>query len=197
MKAALAVICTSAIVSGTPLAFATTEAAGRECNGIHFPEQVQVEGRTLSLNGLGLRQATIFKVNVYVGALYVASKSSDPAALLAADAPMMLVLHFVRDVGASSIASGWDEGFEKRAAKDLPALKERIATLKNWMADVKAGQRLTFVVVPGKGVQVDVNGAAKGTIEGADFTRAFLSIWLGPEPPNAEIKTGLLGGACD
>jgi len=40
-----------------------------------------------------------------------------------------------------------------------------------------------------------VNGAAKGTIKGDDFGKALLSIWLG-DPPNPEIKAGLLGGPC-
>ncbi|TMH34194.1 MAG: hypothetical protein E6H66_10480 [Betaproteobacteria bacterium] len=55
---------------------------------------------------------------------------------------------------------------------------------------------LQFVRDVGAGVQVDANGAVKGIIKGDDFAKAFLSIWLGPEPPNPEIKSGLLGGAC-
>jgi len=43
---------------------------------------------------------------------------------------------------------------------------------------------------------VDVNGAVKGTIAGDDFARALFAIWLGARPPNAELKTGLLGGPC-
>ena len=43
---------------------------------------------------------------------------------------------------------------------------------------------------------MDVNGAVKGTIKGDDFAKAFLAIWLGGDPPNPEIKAGMLGGAC-
>ena len=102
----------------------------------------------------------------------------------------------MRDVGASDISKGWDEGFAKNAKGQLPALKERIATLSGWMTDLKTGQRLTFIFRPGGGVQVDVSGTVKGTIKGDDFGKAFLSIWLGSDPPNPEIKGGLLGGAC-
>jgi hypothetical protein len=169
---------------------------GKECKGVTFPDQVQVEGSNLVLNGLGLRQATMFKVNVYVAALYVAKASSDPKAILGAGTPVELVLQFVRDVGAGDIAKGWEEGFANNASEQLPALKERIATLNGYMNDVKTGQRLTFTIKPGAGVQVNVNGTIKGTIKGDDFAKAFLSIWLGAQPPNPEIKTGLLGGAC-
>ena len=171
-------------------------ADAKECKGVNFADQAQVEGSTLTLNGLGLRQATAFKVNVYVAALYVAKASSDPSVLLASNTPTELVLQFVRNVGADDLRKGWSEGFEKNAKDQLPALKERIAELNGWMADVKTGQRLTFIRKPGAGLQVDVNGTVKGTIKGDDFAKAFLSIWLGANPPNPEIKAGMLGGAC-
>jgi len=171
-------------------------AQGKECKGVSFPDQAQVEGSNLTLNGLGMRQATAFKVNVYVAALYVAKPSNDANALLASNTPSELILQFVRDVGANDIRKGWSEGFEKNAKDQLPALKDRIGELNAWMADVKTGDRLTFIHKPGTGLEVNVKGAAKGTIKGDDFAKAFLSIWLGAEPPNPEVKAGMLGGSC-
>lgn len=171
-------------------------AQGKECKGVNFPDQAQVEGTNLTLNGLGLRQATAFKVNVYVAALYVAKVSNDANALLGADAPSQLILQFVRNVGADDLRKGWSEGFEKNSKDQLPALKDRIATLNGWMTDVKTGERLTFTSKPGAGVTVNVNGVVKGTVKGDDFAKAFLAIWLGGDPPNPEIKAGMLGGAC-
>ena len=184
------------LLLGVIAALSANVAQAKECQGVNFPDQVQVDGTALTLNGLGLRLATMLKVKVYVAALYVAKTSSDPNAILGAGTPSQLVLHFVRDVGAGDMRKAWDEGFEKTAKDQLPAFKERIATLNGWMADMKSGQRMTFTFKPGAGVQIDVNGAVKGTIKGDDFAKAFLSIWLGPEPPNPEIKSGLLGGAC-
>src|SRR5437667_2064251 len=40
---------------------------------------------------------------------------------------------------------------------------------------------LQFVRDVGAGVQVDMNGTAKGTIKGDDFAKALLAIWLDPE----------------
>ena len=148
------------------------------------------------LNGLGLRQATAFKVSVYVAALYVAQTSADANAILASNTRKELVLQFVRDVGGADLSKGWQEGFESNAKAQLPALKERIEKLKGWMAEMKTGQRLTFVAKPGAGIEVNVNGTVKGTVEGDDFAKAFLSIWLGAAPLNPGLKIGLLGGAC-
>ena len=186
----------SLLLIGVLAALDAGVAHGKECRGVSFPEQAQVGSSTLALNGLGVRKATMLKVNVYVAALYVGRSSPDADAILGSDSPYELVLQFVRDVGASDIREGWDEGFAKNAKGQLPALKERIATLNGWMADVKIGERLTFTFKPGGGLQVDVSGTTKGTIKGDDFGKAFLSIWLGADPPNPEIKAGLLGGPC-
>jgi len=177
-------------------ALGTGIAQGKECKGVSFPDQVQIDGSSLMLNGLGLRQATMLKVNVYVAALYVAKTSSDANALLGSNTPSELVLQFVRNVGADDLRKGWSEGFEKNSKAQLPALKDRIGMLNGWMADVKTGERLTFIRKADASVEVDVNGTVKGTIKGEDFSKAFLSIWLGADPPNPEIKAGLLGGTC-
>ena len=177
-------------------ALAAAPAHGKECKGVNFPDQTQAGGPALVLNGLGLRQATAFKVNVYVAALYVAQTSADANAILASNTRKELILQFLRDVGGVDLSKGWQEGFDNNAKTQLPALKERIEKLKRWMVDMKTGQRLTFVAKPGEGIEVNVNGAVKGTIEGDDFAKAFLSIWLGTVPPNPALKTGLLGGAC-
>lgn len=102
----------------------------------------------------------------------------------------------MRNVGAADLRKAWDEGFTSNAKDQLPGLRERIETLRGWMADMKSGDRMTFIHVPGTGVQVDVSGTTRGTIKGDDFARAFLSIWLGARPPNAGLKAGVLGGAC-
>ena len=175
--------------------FGAGAAHSKECQGISFPDQIQSDGNALTLNGLGIREATVFKVNVYVTALYLAKTSADANAILGAPAPYELILHFVRNVDASDIDKGWAEGFDRNAHGQLAILQERIATLTKWMTDIKSGQRLQFSSEPGVGLQVNVNGAMKGTISGDDFGKAFLSIWLGV-PPNPEVKAGMLGGRC-
>jgi hypothetical protein len=158
---------------------------------------VQIDGGTLRLNGLGLRQATVFKVNVYVAALYVANVSSDAHALLGSNTPKELIPHFVHNVSDDDLKKAWEDGFVRNAKEQLPSLKERIERLKGWMVDMQSSQRLTFIHRPGAGLQVDVNGTVQGMIKGDDFATAFLSIWLGAHPPNPGLKSGLLGGACE
>ena len=53
--------------------------------GVTLPDSTQVAGKTLVLNGVGLR--TKFVVKVYVAGLYLEQKSSDPNAILKSDSP--------------------------------------------------------------------------------------------------------------
>ena len=186
----LVLLGTSAAVWGVGTATA------KECLNVSYPDQVAVNGSTLALNGLGLRQATALKINVYVAALYVAATSADANAILGASTPKQMILHFVRGVSRSDLTKARDEGFEANAKEQLPALKARVEKFKSMMTDMKSGERMSFTYKPGSGVLVDVSGTAKGTIEGDDFAKALLSIWLGTHPPNSELKAGLLGGPC-
>ncbi len=180
-----------------PLLLATSVCAAqdRTCRDISFPVHVQVDGTDLTLNGLGVRKATFLKINVYVGALYVAHPQRDPKALIESDTPQQLILHFVRNVGADDLRKAFTEDFAHNPAGQSASMKERLARLNDWMADMKSGQRIVFIR-SSSGIQVNVNAVTKGTIEGDDFARVFLAIWLGPSPPNPELKSGLLGGEC-
>ena len=172
---------------------AMLSAGAAELKGVSFPDEIRLDGTALVLNGLGLRLATSFKVNVYVAALYVTAKSGDSQAILDAATPKRLVLHFLRHVGGKDLTEAWDEGFEKNVPNQIPALKERIEKIKSYTTDMKKGQELGFTYKPGAGIVVDIDGAEVGTVEGDDFAKAFLAIWLGPEPPNQGLKDGLLG----
>ncbi len=172
-------------------------AFGATCRDIQFADSVKVATSELVLNGLGIRKATFLRIKVYVAGLYLPQKATDAAAILGANSRWRLVLHFVRDVDAGDIRDAFQEGFKKAAGDKLGALQQRIAALNAQIVDFKTGQSLAFTRDPAIGVTVDVNGKGGSTIEGADFANAMLAIWLGAKPPNEDLKTGLLGGACE
>jgi hypothetical protein len=180
--------------SATPMG-ASAETT-RECNGIGFPDHIEVQGALLTLNGLALRTASVFQVSLYVAALYVAEPSNDPRAILESSAPNELILQFTREVSASELRKSLQEGFAKNSPRHPPALEEGLKQLSGWAADVKSGQRIAFIRTPGKGMQVDINGIVKGTIAGDAFAKTFMSIWLGDNPQTPELKGGLLGAPC-
>lgn len=177
------------------VAVVAVPATAAECGNITMPDSVAVNGQTMTLNGMGIRKATFLKIKVYVAGLYLADKSGDPSAIVSVDQPWRLVLNFVRDVGAKDIRDAWQDGFKKNAADQLAKLQDRIDTLRGHMVDFKKSDRLIFSYSPGAGTSVLVNDRETGTILGADFGSALIAIWLG-DPPNGDLKQGLLGGEC-
>jgi hypothetical protein len=178
------------------LAAMTPAARAAECVGVTMPDDYKLGADTLVLNGLGARLATMLKVRVYVAGLYLKEHVHDPAAIIATDQPRYLQLDFVRDVTKKEMTDAWTEGFKKNAGGKLDSLTNEIAMLNGAMADLPTGSKLAFGYQPGKGTDVSINGASKAVIPGSDFASALISIWLG-NPPNKEVKTGLLGGDCD
>jgi len=188
---------TTSAINGLLLTLTMAGAQGKECKGVNFPDHVDEGGGDLTVNGLGLQRATFLKVDVYVAALYVTATSSNPNALINSDGPQELIVHFVRNVGVEDVRKQWSRDFA-HVAPDRPiSLMQRVATLNTWLSDVKRDERLTFIRQPGEGIQVIVSGVVKGTIPGDDFSRDFMSIWLGAAPPSPELRRGLLGGKCD
>jgi len=172
-------------------------AVGAECIGVQVPDSVKVGDKELVLNGLGIRKATIFNVKVYVAGLYLPEKSGNGEQIIGSNEPWELALHFVHDADASDIRDAFDDGFEKAAGDNLNALSAGIDALKSQMIDFEEGHVLSYAYDPAKGTVVDVNGKSGPAIEGADFAAALLKISIGPEPPNEDLKTGLLGGKCE
>ncbi len=182
-------------IAAIALGLLVPAARAATCTSVTLPDSAEVDGKKLVLNGLGLREATMLKVDVYVAGLYLEAKSADGAAIAASDGTKKLVLHFVRDVTAKQMTGAWTEGFEKNA-KDLQPLQERIDKLNAAMTDMAIGDEMVFTYRPETGVEVMVKGKVAATIAGKDFAQPFFSIWLGPTPPNEGLKVGLLGGVC-
>lgn len=168
-------------------------AAAAELAGVTMPDVVSVAKWRLVLNGLGLREATIFRIDVYVAGLYLPERTHDPDAILREPGPKRLMMRMVRNVRRSYIAKAWSEGIRKGAEQDYPALEERVSRLNTYVTDLKVGDTVTLTQRPGEGIILEINGATLTTIPGDDFARALWQIWLGHRPPNAGLKRGLLG----
>lgn len=168
------------------------EVTAAEIEGVKFADSVAVEGETLPLNGAGLRTATIFKVKVYAGALYLKKKLTDADAALALPPPKQIQMEFFREVEASDIAKAWDHSFEENCEADCGAAKPRIEKLKSLMPSVKKGDRMVYTFQTAS-VEIGLNGKTLGKIEGENFPRTLLATWIGKHPPTETLKEGLLG----
>jgi hypothetical protein len=172
----------------------TGMAVAADLAGVSMPDQRTVDGKTLTLNGLGLREASFLKVDVYVGGLYLEEGSSDPKQILDSEQIKHLDMHFIyKKVDRKKITKAWVEGLEANAKSDFDALREPLEKLNGWMEEMIKGDSMSFTARPGAGLEVVVKGELKGVIDDETFAREFWSIFLGPEPPNEGLKQGMLG----
>jgi chalcone isomerase-like protein len=161
---------------------------------VTLPDTVQAGGQALKLNGMGLRKK--FVVKVYVGGLYLPSKETAAAKVLAADAPRQMVLHFLYGVSPAQMCEAWDEGLEANTPKAGAEVKKNFKTLCTMMDGVDKGKRLVLTYVPGEGTTVEVAGKNKGTLPGKATADAILATWIGPDPgPGEDFKKAVLGGS--
>lgn len=159
--------------------------------GVTLPDSVSVAGRTLALNGMGVRTRVVFKV--YVGGLYLEKKTSDATEVIQSDAPKRLVLQFVRNVDRNQITDAFDESVKNNAATQAATLKAEVAQFLAALEPLKSGEQMAITYVPGTGTTITVKGVDKVTIPGLPFGQLVFSMWLGPKPPSGDLKKGLLG----
>jgi hypothetical protein len=168
--------------------------AAAEVAGVKIDDAARVAGAELALKGAGLRKRVFF--NVYAVGLYVADRKADP---IAQGGAKRVALHMLRDVDADTFAKALVDGMRPNHDEaTMKALEPRIAQLNAIMAAMKEarkGMAIALDWVPGAGTQVTIDGKAAGKpIEGEDFYRALLRIWLGDKPVQDDLKKALLGG---
>lgn len=159
--------------------------------GVNFPDTAQAGSTSLQLNGMGLRSK--FMVKVYVAGLYLPSKSSDAAAILKPDVAKRIVMHFVRDVSKNQLTDGFTESFHNNTPDAENSLKADVDRFLAELDPVKEGEEIVLTYLPEKGTSIVQAGKEKLTIADPGFAEMLFSVWLGPKPPNAGLKKGLLG----
>ena len=156
-------------------------------DGVNLPDSAKVGDQTLVLNGLGLYSKMGMKV--YVAGLYLTQKSSDGPAIIQADAPKRIVLHFMRHVDHDKLKKSIGGEFDANAKASL---KAQIDQFTSGLETLKAGEEMAMTYVPGTGTILTVKGTDKVTIPGLPFGQAVFGIWLGQKSPSG-LKKGMLG----
>ncbi len=153
-----------------------------------FPPVAEAAGRRLVLNGVGARRYLGFEV--YRAALYLERPSADAAAILASPGLKLIRVRYARDVGLDAVAAAWEEAFAAACGGGACPVPE---PLRRWLRPVAAGDEETYLFLP-DAAELSANGAAPVRVPGAAASRTLLATWIGPRPPTAALKRGLLGG---
>lgn len=163
-----------------------------QLGGVTLADTMDAGGNQLLLNGMAVRKKVIFKV--YVAGLYLPARESRGETILAGDTPRACLLHFVRKVEGEKVAGAWRDGLAANTPDASVELKQQFATLCSWMEEMRKGESLEFIYLPGRGTEVRVKGKSKGVLPGKPFADALFACWIGPRPgPGEGFKKGLLG----
>lgn len=166
-----------------------------EVEGVNVPESVTVTGRTLQLNGAGVR--TKFFFDIYIGALFLPVKANTSAEVLSMSGPKQVSMTFLySEVAREKLTAAWDEGFQNNLSEtELAALKDRLEQFNGLFVTAHKGDVFTFEFLADGSTSVEFNGKEAGHIAGEDFQRALLLVWLGENPADGDLKMRMLGSS--
>lgn len=163
--------------------------------GVEIPEQITqpASQQQLVLNGAGMRAKFIF--DIYVGALYLTRPSTSAEQILADTSPKRISMHFLySEIEKEKMVNAWNDGFaENLSEAAFAALKPDIDRFNAAFGRTVEGDVVVIDFLAGGATVVTINGSEKTRLEGADFQRALLSIWLGESPVDGSLKRAMLG----
>lgn len=172
-----------------------THAAEMEVAGVKLEDKLLRHGTELQLNGAGVRTRFFFKV--YVAALYVPQKTTSEASILESNAPRSMQLHMLRELEASTLSTALEEGLRhNHTATELEQLKPPTMQLTDIMlrlGKARPGDVVTLDFSE-SGVEVSLNGEARGQVVSPNFAKALLKVWLGEKPVDEALKKALIAG---
>lgn len=156
----------------------------KELNGIIYPDTLSYNSNEYVLNGLGQRLATWFNVKVYVAALYVQEKSTESSKLLNSSSDKIIKLKFQRFVKSTDMIKALNTAMKTN--------KDGKDKLNKLVQDIEKDQEVVYYLTKDK-IEVSYNGTSAGSVNVQGIDRDFLNVFIGDNPPNEELKAGLLG----
>jgi hypothetical protein len=165
-----------------------------EIAGLRIEDQIKIGNTEMHLNGAGLRSKFIFKV--YMAALYLPHKSSNPNAIIQTKGLRRITLRMLRDVDGDALLEALKEGLHNNhnetEMQTLQVGLTQLATIFQGIGNTKTGD-LIILDFNDDGLNIVFNAKPINTISDEAFARALLKVWLGEKPVEASLKKALLG----
>jgi len=169
-------------------AFALTTAAVAAVVIPALPPSVAAQLPQLKVQGGG--KLTLFGMSIYDIQLYRPANSRGEWSI---DEPFALQLVYHRSLKGPLIAARSIDEMAKLGACSADQRARWGDMLRRILPDVDAGDRLTGVNVPMRGVQFYQNGKLIGSVDDGDFAQSFFGIWLDPGTAEPALRRQLLG----
>ena len=106
--------------------------------------------------------------------------------------PYALELRYMRDLSKDTLMDAVSDDLTSQNVADEVTLARWHVTLNDVLSDVKDGDTITSLHLPGKASPVFHNNKIVAWINDEAFINAFFNIWLGPTADD-DMRTKLLG----
>ncbi|MDO8651260.1 MAG: chalcone isomerase family protein [Undibacterium sp.] len=178
------------------LALGMSSGFAREVAGVTLDESIQVEGRTLVLNGAGI--SSVNRNKVFVLAYYLPKLKTTQQELLASTGPIRVKLVMLKAVESELMSRRFLADIRTSTTKEeriqlvsqLMALGEGFAAVGEW----RVGDIMTIDWLAGKGTTFHSNNKQIGESLKNDLTmQAIMRIWVGDTVNDMKLKRLLLG----
>jgi Chalcone isomerase-like len=169
------------------------ESRAAEIDGVQLPASLQIDGKTLQLNGHGLRTYSILGIHIYVAGLYLEHLSTNPDEILRSSETKLVTVRFRHDVSAEKSRNAWREGLLNNCVSPCRLDPKDVEAFLSQITDMNAGDSYDLLFTQ-RGATVTVGGHTVGTVSKPQFAQAMLATFLGPKPGSPSLKHDLLRG---
>lgn len=159
--------------------------------GVGFGPVKDVRGSKVALKGTGvIRYLGLIKLSI-AGFYLPPGVSSDQALT---DIPRRLELEYLHAIKKEDFAESTRVWIRKNTSEEaFERLLPQIERFNALYDDVTPGDRYALTYDPIHGTTLALNGQSRGSVEGAEFSAALFSIWIGDKPLSGKLRAGLLG----
>lgn len=143
----------------------------------------------LGLQKLGEGRLTYFGISLYTASLWseTTAGAPDPDA-----EPVMLRITYERNISRDRIMKITRKEWRRLKVADSTQQQAWLDELEALLPDVRRGDVLSSLTVPGKETRFYLAGEEIGRVEDPAFGDAFLAIWLDPRTRAANLREALL-----
>ncbi|HIO92463.1 MAG TPA: chalcone isomerase [Leucothrix mucor] len=175
------------------LLLGSSSVSAYSAGGVTLPDKMSVGGKSLVLNGAGLR--TKFVLTLYAGGLYLNAKSADANKIIMANEPMAIRLKIISGfITAEKMETATKQGFSHSTGGKTAPIQANIDQFMGvFKQKIEKGDEFDFVYTPAAGTKILKNNKPQATVKSLAFKKALFGIWLSNKPAQASLKKEMLG----
>jgi hypothetical protein len=164
-----------------------------ELDGTQVPDTIQVGGKTLYLNGYGIRTWSILGIHIYAASLYVEHLSTDPNEIIESPETKLLSVRFEHAISAHQAREAWRTGLANNCVAPCHLDPQDVASFLTQVPGMTPGEYF-YLEFSGNTAKVSADGQQIGVISRPQFANAVLATFLGPHPASPALRHELLTG---